>query len=103
VTARLALPSSWAISPVIAGVLAHDDPRVPSREAGVATDAIHRAAAVIADRNPRGNPRVYVHNKLIMETNRGKTGCEHADGLMTTRPYRDIKVTLMSVLGGQGG
>jgi hypothetical protein len=33
--------------------LARDDSRDPRRETSVATDAIHRAVAVVADRNPR--------------------------------------------------
>lgn len=40
-------------NPVITGVLAHDDPRSPYRGAGVVTEAIHRTATAIADRNPR--------------------------------------------------
>jgi hypothetical protein len=44
-------------NPVITGVLAHDDPRSPYRGAGVVTEAIHRTATAIADRNPRETRR----------------------------------------------
>jgi len=40
-------------NPVIAGVLAHNDPRSPYRGTGVVTEAIYRAAPISADRIPQ--------------------------------------------------
>jgi len=53
VTARLALSIIEGHFTPDRGVYRHDHPRVPQRETGAATDAIHRAAAIIADLNPR--------------------------------------------------
>jgi hypothetical protein len=39
--------------PLMKGILTHDDPRVRCCGTDMAADAIHRAAAIIVDRNRR--------------------------------------------------
>jgi len=57
VTVRPGLSVKVGQNPVIAGVLAHDDPRSPFCGAGVVTEVIHRTATAIADRSPRETRR----------------------------------------------